>query len=83
LDAELGAGVAPGEGAVAVAIVGEHAFDADALLRVPADGPAKESDAIVGPFAGQQLAVGEPGVIVDRQVQDCQPARRLRASRSP
>jgi hypothetical protein len=51
LDAELGAGVAPGEGAVAVAVIREHAFDVDALSCVPAEGSTKESDAVVGAFA--------------------------------
>ena len=51
LDAELGAGVSPGEGAVAVAVVGEHSFDCDPTLGVPADGAAEEGDAVGRAFA--------------------------------
>jgi hypothetical protein len=39
-----------------------------ALCR-PGDGAAKERDAVVGALARQQLAVGQPGVVVDRKVQ--------------
>jgi hypothetical protein len=46
-------------GAVAVAVVGKDALDADALLAVPTDGAAKEGDAVVGTLASQQFGVGE------------------------
>jgi hypothetical protein len=47
-DPEFGAGVAPGEGAVAVAVVAEDALDDDPALGVPGDGAAEERDAVCG-----------------------------------
>ena len=56
-------------GAVAVAVVGEHALDLDALLGVPAVGAAEEADTVGWAFAPEQFCVGEAGVVVDREVQ--------------
>ena len=59
LDAELGARVAPGERPIAVAVVGEDAFDRDALLEVPGRRSVKERAAIGGAFAREYLRVGQ------------------------
>jgi hypothetical protein len=59
LDAELGAGVAPGEWALAVAVVAEDSLDRDAAFGVPGDGAMEEGDAVGRAFACGQLGVGE------------------------
>src|SRR5215207_3730663 len=69
LDPELDTGIAPGKGAIAVAVVGEDALDDDTSLCVPTDGPAQEGDAVGRALAREQLRVGEARVVVDCQVQ--------------
>ena len=69
LDAERSASGSPGVGAVAVAVVAEDALDADAVVGIPGVCAAKERDAIGRALAGQQLAVGQPRVVVDREVE--------------
>src|SRR5581483_797902 len=59
----------PGVRAVAVAVIAEDAFDGDAVFPVPADSAAQKGDAVGRAFAREQFCVGEPGVVVDRQVQ--------------
>ena len=54
---------------VGLRVVGEHALDHDPLLGVPGDRAAQEGSAVFLALAGQELAVGEPGVVVDRHVQ--------------
>ncbi len=68
-DPELGAGLCPGVRAVTVAVVGEHALDRDPTLPVPGRRSTQEGDAVGGTLTREQLRIGEPGVIVDRQVQ--------------
>src|SRR5215211_1791071 len=46
-DPELGAGVAPAVGVVALRVVGEDALDADAAVAVPCDGTGEEGGASV------------------------------------
>jgi hypothetical protein len=67
-DREVGAGVTPGEGAVAVAVVAEDPLDRDPALGVPGDGAAEERDTIGRGLAREQFGVGEPRVVVDREV---------------
>src|SRR5690606_3270949 len=67
-DAELGATLAPEDGAVAVAVVGEDPLDRDALLGEPGDGTIEEGDAVGGVLGAGELAVREPAVGVDRGV---------------
>ena len=55
LDAELSAGVAPGVGAVAAAVVGEHPFDGDSVLGEPGNGASQDCDRGRGLFVGVEL----------------------------
>src|SRR2546422_10596864 len=68
-DAKLGAGSSPGVGAVAIAVVREHALDRDPALAVPGLCPAQEGHAVGGALAGEQLGVGQTRVVVDREVE--------------
>jgi hypothetical protein len=51
VDRKPGAGIAPGEGPIAVAVVGENALDVDAVLAVEGDGSPQEGDAVSGALA--------------------------------
>jgi hypothetical protein len=67
-DLELEAGVAPEVGVVGLRVVGQHPLDQDPLLGIPGERPAEEGGAVFLALAWQDLAVGEPGVVVDRDV---------------
>ena len=68
-DPEGGAGVAPEVRVVGLRVVREHALDHDSLLAIPGDRTLEEGRAVVLAFARSQLAVGQPRVVVDRDVQ--------------
>ena len=59
-DAQLDAGVAPGKAAIAVAVVGEHSLDRDAVIGIPAGRAGQEAGTVLGALAGQDFGVGEP-----------------------
>ena len=65
LDGEVFAGIAPGEGFVAGAVVGHDAFDGDAEALVVSDGGLEEGYGADGPFVGLDLGEGDAGMIVD------------------
>jgi hypothetical protein len=67
-DPEVGAEVAPCEGAVAGPIVGQNALHVDSSGREPGDGTSEKGDAVDGGLGPGELAVGEPRVRVDRGV---------------
>ena len=69
MDLEFGAGVGPELGVVGLCVVGEHPFDADPVFVIPAVGAAQEGGAVLLAFGGEELAVGEARVVVDRDVQ--------------
>ena len=53
-----------------MAVVGEHALDADAVFGgEPGDRPLQEGAGVLGALARQDLAVGDPAVVVDGHVQ--------------
>ena len=68
LHVELGEGVAPEEGPVAAAVVGQHAVDGDAVGGEPGVGPAPERCGCFTGLVVVDLAVGQPGVVIDRGV---------------
>ena len=70
MDPELLAGRSPEVRVVGLGVVGEHALDSDSLLAVPAEGAFEEGGAGGGAVARADLGVGEPGVVVDRDVQE-------------
>jgi hypothetical protein len=53
---------------VGLGVVGEDAFDAHAVVVVPAGCAFEEVHAAVRVLAGKELGVGEPRVIVDCDV---------------
>ena len=69
-DAERSAGVAPGVGAVAAAVVGEDSFDGDSSFCEPGHGAFQDSDSGLGPLVGTDLDVGDSGVVIDHGVQE-------------
>ncbi|VXC53820.1 conserved hypothetical protein [Aeromicrobium sp. 9AM] len=69
-DAELGAGVSPGVGAVAASVVGQDAFDGDAMVGEPFDGAMEHSDRGVGLLIGADLDVGDARVVIDHGVHE-------------
>jgi hypothetical protein len=56
-------------GVVGLGVVGEGALDRDPLLCVPACCAFEEAGAVVLAVCGEDLAVGEPGVVVDCDVE--------------
>src|ERR671930_2087643 len=55
-------------GAVAGAVVGEHAFDGDAVAAVEGDRALQEAGRGRGLLVAEDLRVGEAAVVVDRDV---------------
>ena len=55
--------------AVAGAVVGHHALDSDAVERIPGDCPLEKAGRGLAALVGEQLGVGEPGCVVDADVQ--------------
>ena len=66
-DAELGQGVAPQEGPVAAAVVGQHGAHGD-VVDVEAGGARRQTGGGFTDLVVVDLAVGEPGVVIDRGV---------------
>ncbi len=54
---------------VGLGVVGEHPLDDDPLLGVPGDCATQKRGAVAFARAREDLAVGEPGVVVDGDVQ--------------
>lgn len=59
----------PGAAAIRPGVVGHDPLHVDVLLGVPTDGAVKESGAGRGVLASQDFGIGQPGVIVDGDVQ--------------
>jgi hypothetical protein len=59
------AGATEGGAAVGGAVVGEHGARGDAARREPGERPLPERDRGDGALVGEDLAVGEPGAVVD------------------
>ena len=76
-DAELAAGERVDGGAVAGAVVGQHALDPDAVAGDRRRGRGGGSRPRSGLLVGEDLGVGEPAVVVDGDV-DVLPADRPR-----
>jgi hypothetical protein len=68
-DAQTSARGDPGVGVVGLGVVRQDALDVDAVVGVPGDGSLEEAAAGVCVLAGEQLGVGEPGVIIDGDMQ--------------
>lgn len=79
-DAEVFANVSPGVRAVAGAVVGEDAFDGDALVGEPGCRAAQDTDGGFGAFISVHLDVGDAGVVLDDGVQVADPEPGLMAS---
>src|SRR5437764_5436894 len=75
-DAERATGERVDRGAVATAVVGEHAFDGDPVSTVEGDGTAEEAGRGRGFLIGEHLRVGEAAVDVDGDV-DVLPADQV------
>jgi hypothetical protein len=71
VDAEVGAGVAPGEGPVAAAVVGEHSLDRDAALVEPRHRSIEHADRGGGLLIGADLGIGQAGLVIDDGVHEC------------
>jgi len=69
-DAKVCAGIAPGEGSVAAAVVGQDAFNAHAALGEPGDGVVQDVDGGVGLLISADLCVGDSGVVIDDGVHE-------------
>src|SRR3954453_503763 len=70
LDAQLGAGGAPGVGAVCRAVVAQHAFDGDAAGGEPGRRPAQHADGGGGGLVVVDLGVGHPAVVIEHGVHE-------------
>jgi hypothetical protein len=68
-NAEVGAGVPAGVGAVGGAVVGEHAFHGEAAVGVPGDGSGEDADGGGGLLVAADFGVGDAGVVVDDGVE--------------
>lgn len=80
-DAEAGAGVAPGERAVAGAVVGQNSFDRDTAFGEPGDGALQDADRGLGLLISADLGIGDSGVVIDDGVQIGGPSCGLEFSR--
>src|SRR5215213_2881949 len=74
-DLELVAGLGVSAGAIAGAVVAEHALDGDAHRREPDDRALEEAGGCRSQLVRQLLGIGEPGGVVDADMQEL-PARR-------
>src|SRR5690625_6525334 len=61
---------APGMRLVSRAVVGQHAFNGDAVACEPGDRPAQHGDSGDGPFIGADLGVSDTGVVIDHRVHE-------------
>ncbi|MDT5067000.1 MAG: hypothetical protein QOK02_3155 [Mycobacterium sp.] len=64
-DVQFSAGIAPGVGFVAGAVVGQDPLDVDSTHGEPGHCAAEDADGSVGGFVVMDLGVGHPGVVVD------------------
>src|SRR6187401_3328604 len=69
--------------AVGGAVVGQHPFDADAVSAVEGVGASEEADRRRGALVGQHLGVGQPAVVVDRDVHELPPGDPTPATMDP
>src|SRR5262245_27467241 len=67
-DAERAAGDGVDGGAVAAAVVGQHAFDADPVLTIEGDRAAEEACGCCRFLVGEHFRVGEAAVVCDGDV---------------
>jgi hypothetical protein len=67
-DVELAAGDCVHERAVGGAVVGEDPLDLDAVATIKGGGAAEEADCARRRFVGEHFGVGEPAVVVDRDM---------------
>ena len=74
LEAQGGAGGAPGAGAVAGAVVGIEALCVDAEFGKEGQSGVEEADGAVGGFIGEQLGKGEARMVINGNVEEL-PAR--------
>ena len=65
--------------AVGGAVVGHHALDGDAEAGEPGEGALEEGHGAVLALVGQDLGVGQPGGIVDADMQELPAAAALLA----
>jgi YD repeat-containing protein len=82
-NAELGAVVAKLVRAIATTVVGQQAANTNAVLGIKSDGVLEESDGGGGLLIGQQLGKGEPGVIIDGDMESLPAANWRRPRRRP
>jgi hypothetical protein len=66
----LPAGIAPGVGAVAAAVIGEDAFDGHAAVCEPGNRSLQDTDGGLALLVRTDLDVCDPGVVVDDGVQE-------------
>ncbi len=74
--AQPGACLAPVPRQVGRTVVREHRLYGHALCPVPGDRAPEEGDSVHRPVGGEHFGVGEPGVIVDRDVDVLPPGLR-------
>ena len=67
-DAELAAGDGVHDRTVGGAVVGDDSLDRDSVPAVEGDRAAQEGDGRRGRLVGEYLGIGEPAVVVDRDV---------------
>src|SRR5688572_28437243 len=70
LDTQLGAGVAPGVGAVGRAVVGQHPLHGDAAGGEPGHRPAQHADGGGSGLVVVDLGLGDPAVVVEHGVHE-------------
>ncbi len=83
LDSELLAAVAKDVGAIAAAVVGEQGADLDAVALIKGESVVEEAASGFGLLIGEQLGKGQPGVVVDGDVQASKPGCSCRPRRRP
>jgi hypothetical protein len=67
-DTECFAGDGVDDSSVGAAVVGEHAFDVDAVASVKGESAVQESGGCCCFLVGEDLGVGKPAVVVDSDV---------------
>jgi hypothetical protein len=68
-DASVLQGLGEEFGSIGRSIVGHDPLDLDAQAFVPGQRPLQEGGGVFAPEAGQDLGVGQPGRIIDGDVQ--------------
>src|SRR6266540_133106 len=82
-DAELAAGERVRVGAIAGAVVGEDALDLDPERGEPGDCTTQEAGGGLAPFVRQDLGIGEPCCVVNRDVDELPAELAARTSGAP